>query len=166
MAWGIWGAVIGVIGMFAVLAQLLMSYQKRAHQFRLRQAPLRKRVGTHNEKMAKAGEQVQTLVQEKVAGLEAEHQQHEVWIEHMRSMLDTVNGALMDREEEERIQDMRVESKKEKEERADWHQKIKEARTHIEQATTYLNGMGTDLQIAKHTLGLLNARVPERKEEP
>ena len=47
----IWVLAVVVVGMIAVLAELLLSYQKRAHNLRLKQEPLRRSIREHAQAM-------------------------------------------------------------------------------------------------------------------
>lgn len=158
----VWIAAIAAVGMFGVLGQLLMNYQKRAHKFRLRQAPLRKRIRSFNEKIAKAGADARDEASEKTDKLEEGHEIGDLWVQHMVVMLDKVDKAQLDQEEEERREERKVESKKADQVRADLRQSIKDARGQAEKVETYLSGMRSDIDLAKQTLTLLNMRLAKK----
>ncbi|MBT4096306.1 MAG: hypothetical protein HOE86_01590, partial [Gemmatimonadetes bacterium] len=50
----IWVLAVVVVGLIAVLAELLLSYQKRAHDLRSKQDPLRRRIRAHAQAMEEA----------------------------------------------------------------------------------------------------------------
>ena len=160
---GVWIAAIAAVGMFGVLGQLLMNYQKREHKFRLRQAPLRKRIRSFNERIAKAGAESRDASQEKTGQLDERHESGDRWMQHLVSLLDRVDKAQLDQEEEERRQERKVESKKADQVWADLRQSIKETRGHAEKAETYLSGMRSDIDLARQTLSLLNKRLSKKE---
>ena len=47
----IWVLAVVVVGLIAVLAELLLSYQKRAHDLRSKQDPLRRQIRAETERM-------------------------------------------------------------------------------------------------------------------
>lgn len=55
----IWVLAVVVVGLIAVLAELLLSYQKRAHDLRLKQDPLRRRIRAHTRAMQDAASGIQ-----------------------------------------------------------------------------------------------------------
>ena len=159
----VWIAAIAAVGMFGGLGQLLMNYQKRAHKFRLRQAPLRKRIRSFNEKIAKAGAGSRDAAQEKTGQLDEGHDSGDRWVQHMVGLLDRVDKAQLDQEEEERRQERKVESKKADQVRAELRQTIKDTRGQAEKVETYLSGMRSDIDLARQTLSLLNMRLSKKE---
>jgi hypothetical protein len=63
----IWVFVVVVVGLIAVLAELLLSYQKRAHDLRLKQEPLRRHIRAHAKAMQDAVAGIQGIATEQVA---------------------------------------------------------------------------------------------------
>ncbi len=63
----IWVFAVVVVGLIAVLAELLLSYQKRAHELRLLQEPLRRRIRGHAKAMQDAVGGIQAIATEQVA---------------------------------------------------------------------------------------------------
>lgn len=63
----IWVFAIVVIGLIAVLAELLLSYQKRAHDLRLKQEPVRRRIRAHAKAMQEAVGGIQNVATEQIA---------------------------------------------------------------------------------------------------
>ena len=63
----IWFLAVVVVGLIAVLAELLLSYQKRAHELRLLQDPLRRRIRGHTKAMQDAVGGIQGIATEQVA---------------------------------------------------------------------------------------------------
>lgn len=63
----IWILVVVVVGMVVVLAQLLLSYQKRAVRLRIAQNPVRKQITAYKGKLNELAESVRAMA---AAGLE------------------------------------------------------------------------------------------------
>lgn len=70
----IWVFAVVVVGLIAVLAELLLSYQKRAHDLRLKQDPLRRRIRAHAKAMQEAVGGIQDIATEQVAEFTTELQ--------------------------------------------------------------------------------------------
>jgi chromosome segregation ATPase len=71
----IWVLAVVVVGLIAVLAELLLSYQKRANDLRSKQEPVRRRIREHNRAMQEAVGGIQAAAQGRVDELTAELQQ-------------------------------------------------------------------------------------------
>lgn len=63
----IWVFAVVVVGLIAVLAELLLSYQKRAQELRLKQDPLRRRIRDHAKAMQDAVQGIQGIATAQVA---------------------------------------------------------------------------------------------------
>lgn len=159
----VWIAAIAAVGMFGILGQLLMNYQKRAHKFRLRQAPLRKRIRFFNEKIDKAGAKSRDAAQEKIDKLDKGHESGDRWRQHLVGLLNRVEKAQLDQEEEEKRQEWKVESKTADQVRVELRQLIKDARGQAEKVATYLGGMRSDIDLARQTLRQLNMRLSKKE---
>lgn len=62
----IWVFAVVVVGLIAVLAELLLSYQKRAHELRLKQDPVRRRIRAHGKAMQEAVGGIQGVATEQI----------------------------------------------------------------------------------------------------
>lgn len=68
----IWILAIVVVGLIAVLAEMFLSYQKRASDLRLAQDPLRRRIQAHSQAMQEAVSGIQGAAAGQVAQLTAD----------------------------------------------------------------------------------------------
>lgn len=66
----IWVLAVIVVGLIAVLAELLLLYQKRANKLRQKQSPVRRRIGAHTQAMREAVGRIQGVAANQVEELE------------------------------------------------------------------------------------------------
>jgi len=66
----IWVLVVIVVGLVAVLAELLLLFQKRAQELRLKQDPVRRRIREHTQAMREAANRIQLIARNQVEELE------------------------------------------------------------------------------------------------
>lgn len=66
----IWVLAVIVVGLIAVLAELLLHFQKGAHQLRLKQDPVRRRIVEHTKAMREAAGRIQLIAANQVEELE------------------------------------------------------------------------------------------------
>jgi len=66
----IWIASVVLLGLVVVLAQLLLVYQKRAHDLRMKMEPIRRRIRNHRSTMAEVFSKVQERGAESLASVD------------------------------------------------------------------------------------------------
>ncbi len=72
----IWVLAVVVVGLIAVLAELLLSYQKRAHDLRSKQDPLRRKIRAHSQAMEEAVGGIQRTAADQLEYLNEQLQLH------------------------------------------------------------------------------------------
>lgn len=71
----IWVIAVVVVVLIVVLAELLLSYQKRASELQVKQDPFRRRIRAHAAAMQEAVSRIQGIATEQVAEFTTELQQ-------------------------------------------------------------------------------------------
>ena len=74
----IWIFGIVAIGLVAILIQMLLVYQKKAYDLRMRQAPVRKKIREHVQNLQESTRNIRRSAGDRVGELEAAHR---IWTE-------------------------------------------------------------------------------------
>ena len=76
----IWVFSIAAIGLVAILIQMLLVYQKKAYDLRMRQAPIRKKTKEHVLNLQESTKNIRHSADDRVGELEAAHR---IWAERI-----------------------------------------------------------------------------------
>ena len=91
----IWVFAVVVIGLIAVLAELLLSYQKRAHELRATQDPVRRRIRAHAKAMQEVVGGIQNVATEQIAVFTTELQSLAKRADELREVLLNLERKIM-----------------------------------------------------------------------
>ena len=166
----IWVLAVVVIGLIAVLAELLLSYQKRAHDLRSKQEPLRRRIRTHAQAMQEAVGGIQKTADDQLAYLQEELSRHTQRSEELRVGLTQLersvfgdgydpNAPVPKDDDEELIQDREGGSTKvdEKETPEDLLRKSRDFQR--QEVEGHRLSLQRDLDVVRRTLSLLKTKI-------
>ncbi|MBT3343224.1 MAG: hypothetical protein HN712_06885 [Gemmatimonadetes bacterium] len=166
----IWVLAVVVVGLIAVLAELLLSYQKRAHDLRTKQNPLRRRIRVHSEAMQESVGGIQKTADEQeeylVGELTVLSQRGQELLQGLTEMERSVFGdgydphAPVPRDDEELIQDREPEGSKVDEEEETPETLLRQAREyHQQEVNGHRTSLQRDLDVVRRTLSLLETKV-------
>jgi len=160
----VWILGIIVVGLFVVIAELLLAYQKRAHDLRERQEPLRRRIRKHTQAMREAVARIQGTAESQVEELDREAEAITQRINTQSHLLEELqkemHGSDLDpnappAEEEEQIpEDAEIVKKKETVESL-----ARQAHDRQEELKQHRISMLRDVEVAKRSLGLLESKL-------
>ena len=160
----VWILAIIVVGLFVVIAELLLAYQKRAHDLRERQEPLRRRIRRHTQAMREAVARIQGTAEGQVEQLEKETETITERINLQSHQLEELEkdihgsdynpDAPPAEEEEQILEDAEVIKKKETVESL-----ARQAHERQEELKQHRISMLRDVEVAKRSLGLLESKL-------
>ena len=166
----IWVLAVVVIGLIAVLAELLLSYQKRAHDLRSKQEPLRRRIRAHSQAMEEAVGGIQRMADDQLEYLQEELGRHTQRSEELRVGLTQLERAVFGEGydpnapvpkdgEEELIQERETGSTKvdEAESPEDLLRKAREFQR--QEVEGHRLSLQRDLDVVRRTLALLETKI-------
>lgn len=168
----IWILAVVVVGLIAVLAELLLNHQKRAHDLRVAQEPLRRRVQVHSQAMQEAVSGIQGLAQGQVAEVTVALTALAQRAEELRTGLTRLerevfgdgynsngpaSGKQDDLIEDDETEAGRVDPEEKPED------KLREAREFLRQDVDGNRlGLQRDVEVVRRTLDLLETKVRRR----
>lgn len=83
----IWILAVIVVGLIAVLAEMVLVYQRRAYDLHIKQEPLRRRVRRHRKEMVEAVERIRTAAQQGFRAFEEELADRKLQLESRKQLL-------------------------------------------------------------------------------
>ena len=83
----IWIFAVVAVALVAIIVQLLLVYQRRAHRLRVRQEPLRQHIGEHLRSMEEETQKIRKTVSQRLEELEFESGEFREWLEKTRLVL-------------------------------------------------------------------------------
>jgi len=166
----IWVLAVVVVGLIAVLAELLLSYQKRAHDLRSKQEPLRRRIREHTSAMQEAVGGIQTTAADQVDYLQGElggfvqkRQQLSAGLDELERVVfgDGYDpNASADDDDEELIKERDAEAAKKVDEEDTPEELLPEARHFFKmEVEGHASSLQRDLDVVKRTLALLENKL-------
>ena len=90
----VWVLAVIVVGLIAVIAELFLTYQKRAHDLRLKQDPIRHKIRAHNKAMKESVERIQGAAESQLQELDRELPQRVQQIDNSSNSLRAVETKL------------------------------------------------------------------------
>lgn len=158
----IWVFAVVVVGLIAVLAELLLSYQKRAHDLRVKQDPLRRRIRAHSKAMQEAVGGIQAVATEQVAEFTTELQALARRADELREELERVERLVGDDSSSARddlIDDGESDGGKIDEEETP-AEKVSQARDYLRQEVDgHRLSLQRDVEVVRRTLTLLESKL-------
>ena len=167
----IWVLAVVVVGLIAVLAELLLSYQKRAHDLRSKQDPLRRRIRAHAQAMEEAVGGIQRTAADQMEYLNEQLQLHSERSEQLRTGLTQLersvfgegydpNAPVEKEEDDELIQDRDPSSGTVDEPEESPEDLLREARDfHRVEVEGPRTSFQRDLDVVRRTLSLLETKI-------
>ena len=159
----IWIVAIVILCCIVVLAQLLLSYQKRAHDLRLKQEPLRRRIRLHTNAMQEEVRRIEDTARSRLEELERD-------AEELKEQLTPLEVTLAELEQEVFVDGSEDENDEEELEIATLDESqvalrnvAKEAQGKQEELDGHLTNLVRDIEVVKRTLGLLESKL-QRKD--
>ena len=93
----IWIVAVVLLGLIVVLAQMLLIYQKRSHELRLKMEPIRRRIHDHRSTTAEIFARIQERSAERLAELEG-------FLDVQEAKLEEATASFHDLDDEELLQ--------------------------------------------------------------
>ena len=173
----IWVLAVVVVGLIVVLAELLLNYQKRAHDLRTKQDPLRRRIRAHSQAMQEAVGGIQETADEQVEYLTGElvvlTQRGQELTTGLSGLEQSVFGDGYDphgpapQDDEELIQDREPENTKVDENEETPEDLLRQARGFQQQEVDgHRTSLQRDLDVVRRTLSLLETKVRRGSPTP
>ena len=157
------------VGLVIVLIQLLMTYQKRAYDLRMKQEPLRRRIRIHKQAMAEATEKLHGAADARVEELGEEEGQFREQINESGRIMNAWKKQLLDGvveeeevEEEEETEEEIVEVDLDAEpvpSPAEIREQLRQATKTQEELEGHLSGLGRDVDTVRRTLTRLDSKL-------
>lgn len=165
----VWVLAVIVVGLIAVIAELFLSYQKRATDLRLRQDPIRSRIREHHRAMRESVERIKGAAESQLEEFERDSPQKNHQIEAFARELRQVEAELFGddydpaaaRVDEDFLteEERKVEGEGEKEKEDPNLERTTRARELIEEIEGHANSLHRDVDVVKRTLGLLEGKL-------
>ena len=160
--------IVICVGLFVVLIQLLMTYQKRAHDLRLKQEPVRRRIRIHKQAMVEAITGMHTAADLRLEELVEEAEKYKEVVSDSGRLLDEW-GRRVEEELEEEEEDQEEEPE-EFEDRGGDILETKEAELSVrdlmrkgtrmqEELNNQSSGLYRDIDTVRRTLTRLDAKL-------
>ena len=164
----IWIFAIVAVVLVTIIVELMLVYQKRAHELRMRQEPLRRRVRQHLREMQEATLKIRRTV---VQGLE----ELDLGIEQMRKQSEGLTNAIgrleseafaQVREEvhdvEEAVAEAGEENPGAEDEEENKRETLREARRKREELDNHITSLRRDVEIARRTMNRIETKMEKR----
>ena len=168
----IWIIVVVVMCPIAVLAQLVLGYKKRAHVLRMKQEPLRFRIGKHNDALHEMVRTSEEAAMPRIEELQGVIREFTKFIDEHKPLLATLEGegrdsGLLVEEEEDSLlddgkPDMTLDLEKEEEEEdveLDLAATFRDTQSCQDKLDLHLGDLGRDLDIVTRTLSRIRDRA-------
>ena len=164
----IWIIAVVAVGLVTVIVQLLLVYQKRAHDLRLRQEPIRRHIREHVRGMEEATQKIRQTAVRRLEELEFESGEFRKQSEEMRQILRQLQEAVIGAATRPEVADVAEataasgeEGEKEKE-KAGVREMLAEAVRMREQMDNHISSMRRDLEIVRRTMERIESKVQKR----
>lgn len=160
----IWVLAVIVVGLMVVIAELLLTYQKRAHDLRKRQEPLRRRIRRHTQAMREAVSGIQGSAESQVEDLDKEAEGITGRINTISHRLEELERLVFGSDHDpdappaEEVEEVEEDEDvaKGKESVGDLARQVREKQEELKQ---HRISMLRDVEVAKRTLGLLESKL-------
>lgn len=163
----VWVLGVIVLGLIVVIAELFLSYQKRATDLRLKQDPIRAKIQAHHKAMQESVERIKEAAESQLDELNQElpqtAQQINVFAGTLRESEvelfgeDGLQGA---RDGGDFLSEGDDKSEKEKEEEKDPNLvRVEKAHELLEEMDGHASSLKRDVEVVKQSLGLLDAKL-------
>ena len=159
------------VGLVIVLIQLLMTYQKRAYDLRMKQEPLRRRIRIHKQAMAEATEKLHAAADARVEELTEEEGKFReqvngsgrILVGWKKLILDGVEEEEGDEEEEE-AEELLLGAEFDPDAEpvpspAELREQLRQATKVQEELEGHLSGLGRDVDTVRRTLTRLDSKL-------
>ncbi len=167
MIWIIAIAIV-VVGLIAVLAELLLSYQKKSDELRALQVPIRRRIRAHQKAMQEAVEKIEGAAQGRLDELEMEMPAFANQLTGLGKGLTAVETELFGedydpnapKEEEEDFLDKSSGNSDGKVAEEDGPEEaVNKARDLLEEVEGHRSSLERDVEVVKRTMALLEGKL-------
>ena len=164
----IWIIAVVVVGLIAVLAELLLSFQKKADELRTLQVPIRRRIRAHQQAMQEAVEKIEGAAQGRIDELETEMPAFANQLTGLSKGLTAVETELFgegydpsaQKEEEEDFLDESSNNGEGKETSEDGPEEaVSKARDLLEDLEGHRSSLERDVEVVKRTMALLEGKL-------
>jgi len=163
----IWILAVIVVGLMVVVAELLLTYQRKAHALRERQEPLRRRIRKHTQAMREAVSRIQGSAEGQVEELDRETEEITQRINTMSHCLEELDREVFGSdydpdappaEEEEQVEEDPA-AIKHRETLVSLARQARQAREGQDELKQHRISMLRDVEVVKRTLGLLESKM-------
>ena len=165
----IWVFAVIAVALVTIIIELLMVYQKRSHDLRLRQEPIRSRIREHIRGMRDATEKIRGLASQRVEDLDYE-------VKYLRRQSETISGVLSKAHEEmvsdadremATVEEAALVPESEEEEEVEsaedtLREALKQATRKRDEIDGHIISLRRDLEIVRRTMERIDARVTRR----
>ena len=164
----IWIFVFVYVCMFVVMIQLLMAYQKRAYNLRMKQEPIRRRIRLHKEAMVETIDKLHDAVSGRLDELVEEVSGYKLQTKVLRGLLDRWKEAVPEEEKELTPEEELAASEEEIDEEQELIRKaalrdmralIEELATNQKELEAHSEGVDRDIELVTDTMKRMQARV-------
>jgi len=166
----IWVLAVVVVGLIAVLAELLLSFQKKADDLRQIQNPIRRRIRAHQEAMQQAVSKIETAASGQLEELDAKMPVYTQQLSGLGQQLSEIEKRVFGpdydptvpvaKEEEDFLaRSNKVEDEKDKAE-VDPSEKIaRDGRDLLDDLEGHKTSLQRDIEVVKRTAALLEGKL-------
>ena len=166
----IWVFAVVVVGLVTVIVQLLMVYQKRAHDLHMRQQPIRAHIREHVRSMEESTQKIRQTAVQRFEELEFESGEFRKQSEELRQILRQLQEAVLGavtRPEVSEVGEAAADSgegdEKEKEKKkASTREMLTEAVHMRELMDNNISSMRRDLEIVRRSVDRIESRMQKR----
>ena len=163
----VWVLAVIVVGLIAVIAELFLSYQKRAQDLRLKQDPIRHRIRAHNKAMKESVERIQGVAETQLQELDRELPQRVQQFDNFSNSLRAVETQLFGGDGAPQESDIdflseeasKAEAKKDKQEKDPNLVRVEKARELLDEMEGHTRSLKRDFEVVKQSLGLLESKL-------
>lgn len=167
----VWIFSVVAVALVAIIVELLLLYQKRAHELRLRQEPLRRRVREHLREMQETTLKIRRISAQRLDELDFE-------VRQTRKQCDAMQRAIRDLEQEifgetaEEIADVDQavaavgEEEVDENDEAARREALREARRHYDEIELHIGSLRRDTMIVRRTMERIESRMQRRLGPP
>ena len=150
-----------------MIAELFLSYQKRALDLRLKQDPIRHGIRAHNKAMKESVERIKGAAESQLQELDRELPQRAQQFDNCSNSLRAVETQLFGSDAAARARDVdflseeesKAEVKKDKEEKDPNLVRAEKARELLDEMEGHTSSLKRDVEVVKKSLGLLESKL-------
>ncbi len=164
----VWVLGVIVVGLIAVIAELFLSYQKRAADLRLKQDPIRAKIRAHQKAMQESVERIKGAAEDQLQELDRElplrAQQVDGFARNLREAEIEIFGEDYDprdaaKDTTDFLSDGEDKDEEKEEEKDPNLVRVEKARDLLSEMEGHAASLKRDIEVVKQTLGMLESKL-------